>query len=52
MTNILRVDASARHTGSTTRSLTDRLVERLLGQSYGAKVVHRDLATTPPALLD
>lgn len=52
MTNILRIDASARHTGSTTRSLTDRLVERLLGQNYGAKVVHRDLAATPPALLD
>lgn len=52
MTNILRVDASARHTGSTTRTLADRLVERLLGQNYGAKVVHRDLAATPPALLD
>ena len=52
MTNILRIDASARHTGSTTRTLADRLVERLLGQSYGAKVIHRDLAATPPALLD
>jgi len=52
MTNILRIDASARNQGSTTRSLTDRLVERLLGQNYGAKVVHRDLAATPPALLD
>ncbi len=52
MTNILRIDASARNQGSTTRSLTDRLVDRLLGQNYGAKVVHRDLAATPPALLD
>ncbi|WP_422060017.1 FMN-dependent NADH-azoreductase [Sphingopyxis sp.] len=52
MTHILRIDASARSQGSTTRSLTDHLVERLLGQSYGAKVVHRDLAATPPALLD
>lgn len=52
MTNILRIDASARHQGSTTRTLTERLVERLLDQSYGAKIVHRDLAATPPALLD
>lgn len=52
MSNILRIDTSARHQGSTTRSLSDRLVEQLLGQTYGAKVVHRDLAATPPALLD
>ena len=52
MTNILRIDASARYQGSTTRALTEKLVERLLGESYGAKVLHRDLAATPPALLD
>ncbi|MBL0768469.1 NAD(P)H-dependent oxidoreductase [Sphingopyxis sp. XHP0097] len=52
MTNILRIDASARYQGSTTRALAEKLVERLLAESYGAKVVHRDLAATPPALLD
>ena len=52
MTNILRIDASARYEGSTTRVLAEKLVERLLAESYGAKVVHRDLAATPPALLD
>lgn len=52
MTNILRIDASARYQGSTTRTLSEKLVERLLGESYGAKIVHRDLAATPPTLLD
>jgi len=51
MTNILRIDASARNTGSTTRQLTDKLVSHLIEQGYGANVVQRDLALTPPALL-
>lgn len=51
MTNILRIDASARNDGSTTRQLSAQLVNHLIEQGYGAKVVHRDLALTPPALL-
>lgn len=51
MSNILRVDASARNAGSTTRQLTDQLVARLVEQGYGASVTVRDLAVTPPALL-
>ncbi len=51
MTNILRIDASARNAGSTTRQLADQLVTRLIEQGYGANVVRRDLALTPPALL-
>lgn len=51
MSNILRIDASARTSGSTTRQLTDQLVTRLVEQGYGAHVVRRDLALTPPALL-
>ncbi|WP_332820052.1 FMN-dependent NADH-azoreductase [Sphingopyxis sp.] len=51
MTNILRIDASARNDGSTTRQLSGQLVSHLIEQGYGAKVVHRDLARTPPALL-
>ncbi|MCQ3971465.1 FMN-dependent NADH-azoreductase, partial [Klebsiella pneumoniae] len=44
MTNILRIDASARSDGSTTRQLSGQLVNHLLEQGYGAKVIHRDLA--------
>ncbi|MBB6427499.1 FMN-dependent NADH-azoreductase [Sphingopyxis sp. JAI128] len=51
MTNILRIDASARNDGSTTRQLSAQLVDQLISQGYGANVVHRDLALTPPALL-
>ncbi|MDZ3830397.1 MAG: NAD(P)H-dependent oxidoreductase [Sphingopyxis sp.] len=51
MSNILRIDASARHMGSTTRQLTDRLVARLVEHGYGASVTRRDLTATPPALL-
>lgn len=51
MSNILRIDASARNSGSTTRQLTDQLVTRLVEQGYGAAVTQRDLALTPPALL-
>ena len=51
MSNILRVDASARNAGSTTRQLADQLVARLIEQGYGASVTIRDLAAAPPALL-
>ncbi|MGH6653385.1 MAG: FMN-dependent NADH-azoreductase [Sphingopyxis sp.] len=51
MSHILRIDASARNAGSTTRQLTDQLVTRLVEQGYGAAVTSRDLALTPPALL-
>jgi len=51
MSRILRIDASARNAGSTTRQLTDQLVARLVEQGYGAAVTSRDLALTPPALL-
>ncbi len=51
MTNILRIDASARTEGSTTRALADQLVGRLIEQGYGATVTRRDLNLTPPALL-
>lgn len=52
MSHILRIDASARNSGSTTRQLTDQLVARLVEQGYGAAVTTRDLALTPPALLN
>ena len=51
MTEILRIDASARDAGSTTRALADRLVDRLVEQSPGANVTVRDLRVTPPAFL-
>lgn len=51
MSNILRIDASARTSGSTTRQLTDQLVARFVEQGYGAAVTIRDLAATPPPLL-
>ena len=42
MTHILRVDASMRHDGSTTRALTDATVKKLAAS--GATVTSRDLA--------
>jgi len=51
MTHILRIDASARKEGSTTRPLADQLVNRLVEQGYGATVTRRDLNTAPPPLL-
>lgn len=51
MSNILRIDASARQDGSTTRQLADKLVSRLVEQGYGASVARRDLLATPPALI-
>src|SRR3546814_20117803 len=50
MTHILRIDASARNEGSTTRPLADQLVNSLAEQGYGATVTRRDLNTPPPAL--
>ncbi|MEM8851907.1 MAG: NAD(P)H-dependent oxidoreductase [Pseudomonadota bacterium] len=47
MTRILRIDASARHDGSYSRKLTDRLVARL-----GGDVTTRDLADTPIPQVD
>ena len=52
MSHILRIDASARNAGSTTRQLADQLVARLVEQGYGARVTRRDLAANPPALID
>ncbi len=47
MTNtILRIDASARHQGSVTRDLTDRVINR----TPDATVITRDLATALPQL--
>ena len=51
MSQILRIDASARNTGSTTRLLADQLEGRLVEQGYGATVTRRDLNLTPPAFL-
>ena len=51
MSNILRIDASARNEGSTTRQLADQLVTSLAEQNYGATVTRRDLLAVPPALL-
>ncbi len=49
MTNsILRIDASARRTGSVSRDLSDKIIARL----PGAHVVTRDLAETPVPQLD
>ena len=45
---ILRIDSSMRLEGSVTRSLTDRLIERLLSRSPGAEVTRRDLAESAP----
>ena len=51
MTHILRIDASARQAGSTTRRLADQLEARLVEQGYGATVTRRDLNLAPPAFL-
>jgi FMN-dependent NADH-azoreductase len=47
MTQILRIDSSARHEGSVTRTLTGRVAERL-----GGAVTHLDLAETPLPQVD
>lgn len=47
MTNtVLRIDASARHNGSETRALTQRIIDRLAPQS----LIQRDLAAAIPSL--
>lgn len=51
MSHILRIDASARQAGSTTRRLADQLEARLVEQGYGATVTRRDLNLAPPAFL-
>lgn len=50
--NILRIDASARFDGSVTRQLSDELIATLREHHGRAAVVSRDLARTPPPLLD
>jgi FMN-dependent NADH-azoreductase len=49
---ILRVDASGRQTGSVSRALADRVVERLSTGGPGAEIVRRDLSWTPPGFVD
>ena len=45
---ILRVDASARKTGSVSRDLTDRLIADLSARSPGARVITRDVSNGLP----
>jgi FMN-dependent NADH-azoreductase len=49
---ILRIDASARHEGSTTRQLCDALIDALRDRHGRVRVLTRDLARTPPPPLD
>lgn len=49
---ILRIDASARREGSTTRQLSDELIDALRDRHGRVSVLTRDLARTPPPLLD
>ena len=48
-TNILRIDASARTTGSISRDLTDRIVDRFAAEG-DTNVITRDLANPLPLL--
>ncbi|HEY9198205.1 MAG TPA: NAD(P)H-dependent oxidoreductase [Gammaproteobacteria bacterium] len=50
--NILRIDASARRDGSTTRQLSDELIAALRDRHGRISILSRDLALTPPPLLD
>ena len=45
---VLRVDASARHDGSVTRKLADRMLSELDGRMPGLSVVRRDVAAGLP----
>ncbi|WP_119166501.1 FMN-dependent NADH-azoreductase [Algihabitans albus] len=45
---VLRIDASARKTGSTTRGLADKVIERLRDQHPELTLVERDLAEGIP----
>ena len=49
---VLRIDASARHDGSVSRTLTDSLMENLRKQHGEIPTLHRDLATSPPDFVD
>ena len=49
---VLRIDASARREGSTTRQLSDELIDALRERHGRIRVLSRDLARTPPPLLD
>lgn len=51
-TSILRIDASARRTGSCSRQLGDRLVAQLQRRSPQATVIRRDLAQGMPLLTE
>lgn len=46
--NILRVDASMRRSGSVSRALADKLIDRLTTAAPRAQVIHRDLADGVP----
>ncbi len=48
MTTLLRIDASGRKDGSTSRALANELVAKLAPE----KLVHRDLADDAPAFVD
>ncbi|WP_300545091.1 NAD(P)H-dependent oxidoreductase [Maricaulis sp.] len=50
--HILRIDASMRRTGSHSRRLTDRVIERLREHHPGAQVTVRDLAEETPSFVD
>lgn len=50
--HILRIDASMRRTGSNTRELTDRVVERLTAGRADTRLTVRDLAENPPPFID
>ena len=43
---VLRIDASARHSGSESRALTQRIIDRLAPEA----VINRDLAVAMPAI--
>ena len=47
MPNLLRLDASARLTGSRSRELGDYLARRLIERQPEMALVHRDLTTNP-----
>lgn len=49
---VLRIDASARHQGSTTRQLADALIDALRVRHGHLPIITRDLALSPPPLLD
>jgi len=50
--SVLRIDSSARREGSVTRRVADALIDRLEAREGGIDVTVRDVAATPPALVD